>query len=309
MRRWAVLQKTTNAPLAKRVLIGNGRRLRLDSPRVMGVLNITPDSFSDGGELYRLGSPDLGAVVERAQMMLEAGADILDIGAESSRPGAQPVPEAEELHRVMPVLEALSGLDTMLSVDTYKPAVAAQVAGSGAHLINDIGGGRDTQMLESIASSEAAYCIMHMQGEPRTMQQQPRYTDVVTQVRAFLQQQVAAARAHGIDQARLLVDPGFGFGKALEHNLALLRRLPELVSLQVPVLVGLSRKSMLGTLTGRGPQERLAAGVAVASVAMLHGAAVVRTHDVAATVDAARVIAALRSVAPEEVRVTGCGSS
>lgn len=277
------------------ILIGNGRQLELGSPQVMGILNITPDSFSDGGLLFSRGRVDIGAVVERAQSMLEAGAGLLDVGGESSRPGAQPVSQDQELRRVMPVLEALSGLDTMISVDTYKPPVAAQVLANGAHLINDISGGRDPQMLEVIAASRGAYCIMHMQGEPRTMQEQPRYDDVVSEVAVFLAGQVASALELGIDRERLLVDPGFGFGKSLQHNLALLGRLQELATLPVPLLVGLSRKRMLGALIGaeKEPAARVAAGVAAATLAMQAGAAVVRTHDVAETVDAAKIVASL----------------
>ncbi len=286
------------------VLIGNGRQLDLGSPQVMGILNITPDSFSDGGLLFSKGRVDIGAVVERAQSMLEAGAALLDIGGESSRPGAQPVSQDQELRRVMPVLEALSGLDTMISVDTYKPPVAAQVLANGAHLINDISGGRDSQMLEVIAAGRGAYCIMHMQGEPRTMQEQPRYDDVVSEVAEFLAGQVASALELGIGRERLLVDPGFGFGKSLQHNLALLGRLRELASLQVPLLVGLSRKRMLGALIGAEtePAARVAAGVAAATLAMQAGAAVVRTHDVAETVDAAKVVAGLLHNASSRLR-------
>ena len=260
----------------------------------MGVLNITPDSFSDGGELLHLRGPDLGAVVARAEAMIAAGADILDIGGESSRPGAAPVPLDEELRRVMPVLERLAELDTMISVDTYKPEMAEQALRGGCHLINDIGGGRDPHMLQVIAQSTGAYCLMHMQGSPRDMQQDPVYQDVVQEVRDFLEAQVARAVSLGITSERLLIDPGFGFGKTLEHNLRLLSRLDALRALGIPILVGMSRKRMLGALTGKPVGQRLAAGVAAASVALLQGAAIVRSHDVAATADAVAVIGALQ---------------
>lgn len=275
------------------MLTGNGRALDLQRPRVMGVLNITPDSFSDGGQLYRNERLDLGAVSARAETMLAEGADILDVGAESSRPGAEPVLLDEELERVIPVLERLAGLDTMISVDTYKPEVAAAALDAGCHLVNDIGGGRDQRMLEVIAERSGGCCLMHMQGRPRDMQQAPSYRDVVQEVGEFLIAQVAAARQAGIASDALLIDPGFGFGKTLEHNLQLLLHLEQLRSIGVPILVGMSRKRMLGTLTGRPVTQRLAAGVAVATVALAQGAAVVRSHDVAATCDAIAVVSAL----------------
>lgn len=259
----------------------------------MGVLNITPDSFSDGGTLFRRGRPDMGAVVERAQAMIEAGADVLDIGGESSRPGAQSVPLDQELQRVMPVLERLAEMDTMISIDTVKPDVAAAALRGGCHLVNDIGGGRDVRMRSTLAASEGAYCLMHMQGEPRSMQRAPAYRDVVTEVRDYLATQVAQCCDAGIAAERLLIDPGFGFGKTLQHNLALLAGLGALRSIGVPILVGMSRKRMLGGITGRPTGERLAAGIAVATLAMASGAAMVRSHDVAATADAAAVVTAV----------------
>lgn len=281
-------------------LRAGNRVLDLSAPLVMGVLNITPDSFSDGGNFYRRHQLDVNLVVDQAQQMLAAGAQILDVGGESSRPGADPVSAAEELARVMPVLERLLELDTMVSIDTYKPSVAAQAIAAGCHLINDISGARSGEMLEVVASTEAALCLMHMRGEPQTMQVEPEYVDVQTQVVEFLLQQLQHAQQLGIGIDRLLVDPGFGFGKTVAHNLTLLRRLPELIDalaqagLTVPVLVGLSRKSLLGALTQRAVEERLAGSVACATLAVFGGATVVRAHDVAATVDAIAVAAAVR---------------
>ncbi len=283
------------------LLRAGNRVLDLTQPVVMGVLNITPDSFSDGGTFYRHQQLDVNLVVNQAQQMLAQGAQILDVGGESSRPGADPVSAAEELARVMPVLERLLELDTMVSLDTYKPGVAAQAIAAGCHLINDISGARSGEMLEVVARTEAALCLMHMQGDPQTMQAQPEYSDVCAQVAMFLQQQLQHAQRLGIALDRLLVDPGFGFGKTLEHNLALLRRLPELsdglmqAGLPVPVLVGLSRKSMLEALTQRVVEDRLAGSVACATLAVFNGAKVVRAHDVAATVDAIAVAQAVRN--------------
>lgn len=276
-----------------KLLVAGGRTLDLRRPRVMGVLNITPDSFSDGGQLYTASGPELDAVLARAEAMVAAGADILDIGGESSRPGAEPVSLDEELRRVMPVVERLAELDTMISVDTYKPQVAARVLDAGCHLINDIGGGRDPKMLEVLAASGGAFCIMHMQGSPRDMQQNPVYENVVEEVREFLSAAVEKAQALGVAPERLLIDPGFGFGKSLDHNLQLLANLGVLGALEIPLLVGMSRKRMLGTMTGKPVDQRLAAGVAVATVALMQGAAIVRSHDVAATADAVAVISAL----------------
>ena len=289
----------TNPPV---IWEARGRRLDLtERALVMGILNTTPDSFSDGGEFFRHQRLDVNLVVDRAQRMLEQGAQILDVGGESSRPGAQPVPEAEELARVMPVLERLLELDTMVSLDTYKPQVAAQAIGLGCHLINDISGARNGEMLKVVAGSDAALCLMHMQGEPQTMQAHPEYGDLFIEVEQFLLGQLGQAQALGIALERLLVDPGFGFGKTLEHNLTLLRRLPDLqdglqqAGLPAPILVGLSRKSLLGALTQRAVEERLAGSVACAALAVFGGAKVVRAHDVAATIDAIAVAEATRN--------------
>jgi dihydropteroate synthase len=256
----------------------------------MGVLNVTPDSFSDGG---RFASVD--AAVEAGLRMAAEGAALIDVGGESTRPGAQAVGVEEELERVLPVIERLRAATTaVVSVDTSKPEVMRAAAAAGAGFINDVRALREPGALEAAAASGCSLCLMHMQGEPRTMQVAPHYDDVVGEVRAFLSARVAACRGAGIEAARLTVDPGFGFGKNLEHNLTLLRRLAELAADGTPVLVGLSRKSTVGKLTGREPGGRVYGSVALAVIAALEGARIIRAHDVAATVDALRVTAAVQ---------------
>lgn len=274
------------------------RHLSLAAPRVMGILNLTPDSFSDGGRFdsgVQSGPVDVGRVRAAAEEMLAAGADILDIGGESTRPGAAPVAESEELRRVMPAIEALLDLDAILSVDTRKAGVARGVLAAGVQMINDVSALGDPLMLEVLAESSAAVCLMHMQGEPGTMQQRPQYDDVAVTVRNFLEERVTRCVAAGIGLQRICIDPGFGFGKRLTHNLTLLRGLESLRVRGLPMLVGLSRKRMIGDLTGRGPGDRLAGSVAAALLAVEQGANIVRVHDVAATVDALKVFGALRS--------------
>jgi dihydropteroate synthase len=262
--------------------------LDLDRPVVMGVVNVTPDSFSDGGRFA-----DADAAVAAAERMAADGAALVDVGGESTRPGSAPVDEAEELRRVMPVIERLAGrLPIPVSIDTRKPGVMRRAVEAGATLVNDVGALRAPGAIEAVAGSGAAVCLMHMQGEPGTMQDAPRYADVVTEVREFLRQRVAACEAAGIGRARIAVDPGFGFGKSLEHNLALLAGLPVIAADGLPLLVGLSRKRMIGALTGRGDGERLAGSLAAAVVAAQNGARIVRAHDVRETVDALRVVAA-----------------
>lgn len=266
------------------------RTLDLSTPAVMGVINVTPDSFSDGGRFL---SPE--AAVEEGLRMAEAGAALIDVGGESTRPGAPGVEVAEELRRVIPVIERLRrASDCILSVDTSKPEVMRAAACAGAGLINDVRALRAAGALAAAAASGCAVCLMHMQGEPRTMQDAPAYLDVVREVREFLAARVAQCRAAGIAGERLALDPGFGFGKNLEHNLTLLRHLPELTFEGLPVLVGLSRKSMLGKITQRPRGERLYGSVALAAIAVLNGARIVRAHDVAATLDAVRVAWAVR---------------
>lgn len=252
---------------------------------VMGILNITPDSFSDAGQYQHLES-----ALSRAEQMIADGADILDIGGESSRPGAPPLPLREELARVMPVLYALRDCGKPLSVDTYKPEVMREAILAGADMINDINGFRAPGAIEAVQGSDCALCIMHMQNVPETMQQQPRYEDVVREVIAFLRERVDTMVAAGIARERLCVDPGFGFGKTVEQNYALLRATRQLRSeLGLPVLAGLSRKSMVGAVTGRPVGQRLAGSIAGALAAVAQGAEIIRVHDVAETVDALKV--------------------
>lgn len=262
--------------------------LSLGRPVIMGVVNVTPDSFSDDG-LFA----DPARAIEHGRSLVEEGAAILDIGGESTRPGAAPVSEGQELERVLPVLEGLRDAGVPLSIDTAKPAVMRAALAHGVDMVNDINAFRAHGAFESVAGSSAGLCIMHMQGEPRTMQVAPRYDDVVAEVRSFLAERVAAARAAGIDVARLCVDPGFGFGKTLVHNCELLRELRQIATLGPPLLVGLSRKSMLGHLTGRGAAERGYASVAAALLAVVNGARIIRVHDVRATRDALAVYEAM----------------
>lgn len=264
--------------------------LDLDVPRVMGVLNLTPDSFSDGGHFL---APD--RALARALQMVEEGADLIDVGGESTRPGAQPVSEQEELDRVVPVIERLHAeCPTPISIDTVKPAVMRAACAAGAVLINDVSALRADGALAVARETGAVVCLMHMQGEPRTMQQMPAYADVVTEVRAFLHARAAACESAGIPAERIVLDPGFGFGKRLDHNLALLARLEILCGGRYPVLVGLSRKSMFGQLLGASLDQRLSAGLSAAAIAVLKGAAIVRTHDVRQTRDSVAVAAAVR---------------
>ena len=247
----------------------------------MGIVNVTPDSFSDGG---RLGSAQ--AAIEHGLKLREEGADILDVGGESTRPGAAEVPVADELRRVVPVIEALAGRGCVVSVDTTKPEVMRAALSAGAAMVNDVMALGAPSALDAVAASDAAVCLMHMQGEPQSMQQAPAYADVVCEVRDFLAGRVKACEVAGISRERLVIDPGFGFGKALEHNLALLRHLDRLAELGLPVLAGLSRKSMLGALTGRAVDQREFAGVAAHLAAVARGARLLRVHDVAAMRDA-----------------------
>jgi dihydropteroate synthase len=263
--------------------------LELTRPLVMGVLNVTPDSFSDGGHF-----PTTESAYAHGLRLAEEGAALIDVGGESTRPGATAVDGATELARVLPVIERLRrATGAVISVDTSKPEVMRAACDAGAGLINDVRALRAPGALAAAAAAGAAVCLMHMQGEPRTMQLAPHYEDVVREVRAFLAERVTASRAAGIAAERLLVDPGFGFGKSIEHNLTLLRRLDALAADGVPVLVGLSRKSMLGKLTDRGPGERVHGSVALAVLAALRGARIIRAHDVAATVDALKVVRAV----------------
>lgn len=269
------------------------RLLDLRLPRVMGVLNVTPDSFSDGGRFI-----DVEAAVSAAERMRAAGADIIDIGGESTRPGAAEVSAEEEWQRVEPVLRRLLERGALVSLDTSKPEVMRAGLALGVQMINDVYALRRPGALAAVASSGAAVCLMHMQGEPRSMQNAPEYVDVVREIRDFLAERVQACRDAGIAADRLVIDPGFGFGKTLPHNLALLRRLRELNTLGVPMLAGLSRKSMLAGLTGRPVEARLAGSLALALAACEGGARIIRVHDVPETVDALKVWSAFRDQNP-----------
>jgi dihydropteroate synthase len=254
----------------------------LDHPLVMGIVNVTPDSFSDGGRSPR-------EAIAHGLALRAAGADILDIGGESTRPGAAAVSVQDELDRVLPVLEGLRDCGAALSVDTMKPAVMRAALAAGADMINDVRALQVPGALEVVVAADCGLCLMHMQGEPREMQRDPQYRDVVAEVKASLHARVEAALAAGIARERLVIDPGFGFGKTLEHNIALFRALPEFAEI-APVLVGVSRKSMLGLITGRPVEERLAASVAAALLAAKRGAAILRVHDVGETVDALKIM-------------------
>lgn len=272
-------------------------KLSFERPLVMGILNVTPDSFSDGGQYAMHGD----ALRQAERMMLE-GADIIDIGGESTRPGAPPVPLDEELERVIPLIEQLRGANVPLSVDTYKPEMMRRALNAGADLINDIWGFRMPGAIDAVRDSDCGLCVMHMLGEPQTMQLgEPAYGDVVSEVSEFLNERVTALRQAGIARERISVDPGFGFGKAVvEHNYALLVRLADSAppaDPPYPILAGMSRKSMIGAVTGRPAAERVAGSVAAAVLAAERGAAILRVHDVAQTVDALKVWAALRDAA------------
>jgi dihydropteroate synthase len=271
-------------------LLCRGQPIELVTPAVMAVLNVTPDSFSDGG---RYACAD--AAIAQGLQMAEEGAAVIDVGGETTRPGATPVDAAEEMRRVLPVIEGLAGrLAIPVSVDTSKPEVMRAAVAAGAGLINDVRALEAPGALQAAAASGAAVCLMHMRGEPRTMQDAPHYDDVVAEVRSYLVARVEACRRAGIDADRICVDPGIGFGKRPEHNLALLAALERLADPGIAVLVGVSRKSLVGIITGRPASGRLAGSVAFAALAVMHGAAIVRAHDVAATVDAVKVASALQ---------------
>ena len=264
-------------------------QLDLTRPHVMGIVNVTPDSFSDGG---KYSSVDLA--VEHALQLIAEGADILDIGGESTRPGAAAVSLEEELRRVIPVIEALSKVTTVpLSIDTYKPEVMRAAIQVGVDIVNDICALREDGALEIVANSNAGVCLMHMQGIPQTMQINPQYTDVVSEVKQFLADRAEACLAHGIARERIMLDPGFGFGKTTAHNVALIQHLDSFVELGFPLLVGLSRKSVLGRIAGGDEQQRLHAGLAASVISVMKGAKIVRVHDVKATVDALKVVVAV----------------
>lgn len=269
--------------------------LDLGKPAVMGILNVTPDSFSDGGLWLQ---PE--QALQQALRMLDEGARLIDVGGESTRPGAAPVSEQEELDRVIPIIERLAAAtDCVISIDTMKPAVMTAAVAAGAGLINDVNALRAPGAIAAAAAANAAVCLMHMQGEPRTMQQAPKYQDVVGEVRAALAERVASCRTAGIDPDRLLVDPGIGFGKSLEHNLRLLAHLDDFAELGCPLLLGVSRKSLFGKLLGLPVDERLIPSVVAAALAIPRGAAIIRAHDVRATVQAVQTAHAIHQARQE----------
>lgn len=275
--------------MTDRLWVTARRRIPLDRPLIMGILNVTPDSFSDGGV-----AAEQEAAIGRGLELAAAGADLVDVGGESTRPGASPVPAEVELRRVLGVVEGLVAAGVAVSVDTAKAVVAEACLEAGAEVVNDITAGADPAMWKTVARHQAGYVVMHMLGTPRTMQDDPRYDDVVGEVRSFLLARAEGARSAGIDPAAILIDPGLGFGKTTEHNLELLRRLGELVATGYPVLVGASRKAFLGVITGvREPAQRDVATAAVTALVVAAGAAAVRVHDVAASRQAAAIAHAL----------------
>jgi dihydropteroate synthase len=262
------------------------------APLVMGILNVTPDSFSDGGQFQ-----SLDFALSRAEQMIADGVDIIDIGGESSRPGAEPLPLEEELRRVMPLIYALRDCGKPLSIDTYKAEVMREAIAAGADMINDINGFRAEGALRAVKDSECALCIMHMQRDPQTMQAEPHYADVTKEVIGFLGERMQALSSVGVARERMCIDPGFGFGKTLQHNLTLLKDIGRMArELDAPVLAGLSRKSMIGAITGKPVEQRLGGSIAAALSAVAQGARIVRVHDVAATVDAIKVWQAVESI-------------
>ncbi len=268
-------------------------KLDLTRPRVMGILNVTPDSFSDGGHYSQI-----DAAVQHALTLIDEGVDILDIGGESTRPNATPVTLAQELDRVIPVIEALIAhqINIPISIDTYKPAVMRAAIAAGASLVNDVRALQEEGAIAAVANTNVGVCLMHMQGTPQTMQDNPHYVDVVEEVGAFLSERVALCQQAGIASNRLMIDPGFGFGKTRAHNITLIQQLDGLTQLGLPILVGLSRKSVLGQVTGNDVDARLYASVAAAVISVMKGAKIVRVHDVKATVEALKVVTAIMAL-------------
>ncbi len=266
-------------------------QLSLSKPLVMGIVNVTPDSFSDGG-LHA----SLDAAIAHAQQLVCEGADLIDIGGESTRPGAQAISLQQELDRVIPVIEGLRSIGVPISIDTFKPEVMLAAISAGCSMVNDVNALQDEAAMGVIADSDVAICLMHKQGDPLTMQAKPRYVNVMSEVTAFLEARIVAAEAAGIVYERMLVDPGFGFGKSVTHNFSMLANLSSFAELGIPVLAGISRKSMLGAVTGREVDQRLSASVAAALIAVQRGAAIVRVHDVQATVDALKVWNAVNGI-------------
>lgn len=281
-------QQTTDTH--RRILQCGGKSLDLSRPRVMGVLNITPDSFSDGGCLHKDGRPCVENALRRVEQMLDEGADIIDIGGESTRPGAAPVSVQEEMDRVLPMVEAVNQrFDTIISVDTSTAQLMQAAADCGAGLLNDVRALEKNAAVQAAVDTGLPVCLMHMRGQPQTMQDSPQYYDVVKEVSDYISERVSECIKQGLQQNNIVVDPGFGFGKSPEHNLILLNRLADIAALGYPVLVGLSRKSLIGHVLGRPVDKRLAGSLALATLAVSRGASIIRVHDVEQTVDAVRM--------------------
>lgn len=270
------------------MLLCGSFKLSLARPLVMGIVNVTPDSFSDGGLHF-----SCDAAIAHAHKLIAEGADIIDIGGESTRPGAAPIALQQELARVLPIIESLRGINVPISIDTFKPEVMRAAIAAGCSMVNDINALQDEAAMRAVADSKVAVCLMHKQGDVATMQAAPRYRDVMTEVREFLRTRVEACEAAGIEADRIVIDPGFGFGKTVTHNFSMLANLAEFAEIGVPVLAGLSRKSMLGEVTGQAVEQRLPASIAAALIAVQRGAELLRVHDVRATVDALKVWSAV----------------
>lgn len=280
------------------ILDCGGRELDLSSPRIMGILNATPDSFSDGGQHFEDARIDVDSVLAKVDAMVAGGAEIIDVGGESTRPGAAPVSLEEEQDRVLPVVAAINErFDVVVSVDTSSPEVMLEAAGLGAGMINDVRALQRPGALRAAASTDLPVCLMHMQGQPDSMQERPSYTDIITEVKVFLGERIEAAEIAGIKKTKLLIDPGYGFGKTLGHNLSLLKRQDELLALGCPILSGLSRKSMIDHLLRRSIDQRLPGSLALAMLAVQHGASIVRVHDVAETHDVLKILGAVNQSA------------
>ncbi|PCJ42961.1 MAG: dihydropteroate synthase [SAR86 cluster bacterium] len=274
-----------------------GKIVDLETPKVMGVLNVTPDSFSDGGELLLdSGKLSIDKALQRAEVMYEAGATFIDIGGESTKPGALDISLEEEMARVLPLVEKIrNNIDIIVSIDTSSPELMLEGAKSGAGLINDVRALQRPGAVEAVSKTKLPVCLMHMQGTPATMQEAPSYAHLIDEILQFLEDRISACINSGVDRNQIIIDPGFGFGKTLEHNLDLLGRLHELKALKFPLLIGLSRKAMLGLITGKRVKQRQAAGISAAVIGLMQGVNIIRTHDVAETVDAIKVYLAVKN--------------
>ena len=275
----------------------SGKNINLEIPRVMGILNVTPDSFSDGGEiLLHSGKPLIDKALKRAELMHRSGATFIDIGGESTRPGATEISLEEEMGRVLPLVEKIkNNIDVIVSIDTSSPEIMLEGARVGAGLINDVRALQRPGAIEAVSATQLPVCLMHMQGKPGTMQVAPNYASLIKEVLIFLEERISACAKAGIDRDKIIIDPGFGFGKTLEHNIELLGRLTALKKLKLPLLIGLSRKGMLGLITGKSTEKRLAAGLSASVIGLMQGVNIVRTHDVAEMIDAIKVYLAIKN--------------